>query len=550
VNGGWARGTSIGLMASKANPAPGAAVPPAAPRLALAEVLLLLLVFFVHAGWPVPEVNETHYLAKARHYWDRNWCAGDFFLETADAHQVFYWTLGWWTRWLPLPVMAWCGRLTVWLLLAWSWRRFSWQLVPRPLAAVLSGALMIALLERCQMAGEWLVGGVEAKGFAYALVLCGFAALLAERWRSAWLWLGAAVAFHAVVGCWAALAAAVAWLGRGPGRPTLASQWPGLMGGAILALPGLVSAAALSAGVDAATARLAAEIYVFERLPHHLVPQEFGTVAWFGVPVPFVARHAALVAVWLVLAAGGPPGPRWRMLRAVVGTAVGLAVCGGGLSLLQYVDRGWAAAALRFYWFRLSDVLVPWGVALEVTARAATAERRPPWRVVLWLVAGMLVAGLHLGQTALAGLRQAFPKADTKLVDAHSWRDTCAWVAAHTPADARFLTPRMAQSFRWYAQRAEVVSQKDLPQDARSIVQWWARLQDIHRAGTHAYPSPWHGSLTELTAARLRQLGVRYGAAYLVTEAEPPLPLERIDPAGGSYAVYRLMGPAGHDRAN
>ena len=61
------------------------------------EVGLVFVVFFVAGGAPAPHVNETYYLTKAKHYWDPAWCAGDLFLESGDAHQAFYWSIGWLT---------------------------------------------------------------------------------------------------------------------------------------------------------------------------------------------------------------------------------------------------------------------------------------------------------------------------------------------------------------------------------------------------------------------------------------------------------------------
>ena len=62
---------------------------------AILETLLIFAVFSLHGAWPVPDVNESHYLSKAKHYWNPDWCRNDFFVNTADAHQVFYWTFGW-----------------------------------------------------------------------------------------------------------------------------------------------------------------------------------------------------------------------------------------------------------------------------------------------------------------------------------------------------------------------------------------------------------------------------------------------------------------------
>ena len=81
---------------------------PARPRLwqTLAEIVLVFAIFALHGAYPTPDSNEAHYLAKAKHYWHPDWAAGDFFLETADAHQVFYWTFGWLTLWLSLDAVA------------------------------------------------------------------------------------------------------------------------------------------------------------------------------------------------------------------------------------------------------------------------------------------------------------------------------------------------------------------------------------------------------------------------------------------------------------
>ena len=65
---------------------------------------------------------------------------------------------------------------------------------------MLSAALLLALNENCHMAGEWFVGGFEAKGIAYALVLAGLAALVSGRWNATWIFSGTRRPFT----CWLA----------------------------------------------------------------------------------------------------------------------------------------------------------------------------------------------------------------------------------------------------------------------------------------------------------------------------------------------------------
>ena len=66
--------------------------------------------------------------------------------------------------------------------------------------AVLTAELFVLLTEQTHMAGEWIIGGVEAKGFAYVLVFLGLEAMVRDRWNRAWLLWGAASLLHVVVG--------------------------------------------------------------------------------------------------------------------------------------------------------------------------------------------------------------------------------------------------------------------------------------------------------------------------------------------------------------
>jgi hypothetical protein len=87
-----------------------------------------------------------------------------------------------------------------------------------------------------------------------------------------------------------------------------------------------------------------------------------------------------------------------------------------------------------------------------------------------------------------------------------------------------------------------VVTRKDMPQDARRIVEWWRRLDTIHRCDD-ASERHYHQSLAELGDARLAKLGREYQAEFAVTTADPPLGLERLY-RNNTYAVYRLTaGP-------
>lgn len=92
----------------------------------------------------MPDVNEPVYLTKARHAVDPTWAAGDFFLETPDAHGVFYRVFGPLAATLPLDQAAWIGRIAGWLALAIGFRHVSGPLVATSLGRIAAAALFAA----------------------------------------------------------------------------------------------------------------------------------------------------------------------------------------------------------------------------------------------------------------------------------------------------------------------------------------------------------------------------------------------------------------------
>jgi len=532
-------------------------------RWAVVEVGLIFLLLFVLAGNAPPDVNEAHYLAKAKHYWDPSWCPNDFFLVSADAHTVFYWVFGWLTRLLPLAAVAWVGRVVTWLLLAWSWRRLSVAVVPGRMVALLTAGLLAGLVRWGHMAGEWIVGGIEAKSFAYVLVFLGLEAVTRGRWRAVWLLLGAATSFHVLVGGWSVVAALVAWFVARAERPGWRATFPWLIVGGLLALPGLVPALALTWGTDAATVREANQIYVFERLHHHLVFHRLGTV--------YIVRFAVLVGAWFVLLRFSNVTDASRRLQAFVlgavlisaggvlvdQVAVWLGVAGQWFGLENLYNRPLIAAILRYYWFRLADVMVPVGVVFAAVLLLQHRMRFRPGSGQYWLAGAILLVVLLAGEAALQRSRDARPRAVAQPMSGHAttqrqldqrylaWRATCFWIKTHTPPDALFLTPRHQQTFKWYAERSEVVVWKDVPQDAGGLLEWRRRIREIYPREVEESGLVAHGD------AGLLELSRSYGCQYIVidrTFSSRRLSLRRVFPRlrtpGHPYEIYRVPPPA------
>jgi hypothetical protein len=500
---------------------------------AILEIALIFAAFAYEGGWPPPDPNEPHYLCKARHYWQPDWCPRDFFLNSHDTHLVFYTTVGALAHACSLPAAAWIGRLLTFGVMAVGWRRLSFAVLPRPGWSILSACLFAALNYRFHMAGEWVIGGFEAKGFAYALMFFGLAEFTRGRWNVGWTLLGAASALHVLVGGWSVVAMLGAWALLGEHRPSLPSMLPGLLAGGLLSLAGLAPALTLTQGQAPEIVSEAYQLYVYERLPHHLWPARFAPM--------LVERFLMLSFVWIALCAFVDGGPSQRVMRRFVTMALAIALAGWVISWFASTEPALVASLLRFYWFRLSDAALPIGVSLAAASWLATQwnERTAPAK----LAGAAIVAGVLAHLCGLYSERSTnpAPRADgpSKVYDYADWRDACAWIVDNTPSDALFLTPRTSQTFKWYSGRSEVVTWKDIPQDAADLVRWWHRMLAIHGTGDPTVEGRFYDSLAESSVPHLVQVAREYEVDYLVTAAEPLLPLELVF-ENDSYAVYDL----------
>ncbi|MBI5759963.1 MAG: hypothetical protein HZA46_15705 [Planctomycetales bacterium] len=482
---------------------------------------------------PIPGVNEPHYLCKARHFWEPTWCQRDFFLASTDAHTVFFATIGGLTRFLSFEQSAWVGRVVAWLLLAVGWTRLATTLTGSARGAVWSAWLFLLLAAIGNFSGEWVIGGVEAKSFAYAFVWLAIDALHRIRPRTAAAWLGLAISFHPVVGGWGLLSLGpVYFVSRCAEHPEEQAWMEWVITGMILAacsLPGLVPAVMIVLSDNDGSGRADA-IQVFERLGHHLNPGQFPSAAY--------AMYGGLLVVWLVwLSVRRFIAPetthRDRLFHSTVAMSVGFAVSGLLFGIVR--PTPWM---MKFYPFRLADILLPMALAVTVasgieqlltlarTAPSAALRRGLPF--AMWLACGAaLVTSLNLPA-------DPNPTRNDKLTDKfwQDWMAACGWIRETTPPDALFVTPSYSWSFKWFAQRAEFVSFKDCPQDAAGIVEWKQRTE---------YWEQWRNDYlaASFSPDQLVRLQQETGADFLIAHrlyAVDRTPIFRND----TFAVYRL----------
>ena len=539
-------------------------------------------MFFIYAGSSVPAINEPHYWTKAAHFWNENFGRGDLFLESGDAHWLFFASFGYLTQLLPIAWSVWTGRFLTWIFLAIGWTMLgrslwfdalesiqvrasssTYQVINHrdngstlPLVASCWGLVWLTGLHYGHWAGEWVVGGCESKGIAYALIFAGLALAIRQRWTLAWLLLGCAAAFHVVTGIWVvACVATVSFIydyWKSKGNTTL-GVWLALHRfGWALCLIGIIAGAIPAVAIDWQTdpvlASESAVKQVYTRLGHHLAPTRFSWVRWqnFGIQLACVciALWMAMRSKWQTTAANAEDsGVKRRFprgLQLVIGWGLfGFAVAMFGLLVDLAFGRAFpklTSKLLRFYLFRWNDVAMPMmlgGLVVSFAYGRLVFSRNPTG--AKWLaVACVLVPGpILLGYRFEANVKEAIPAGDKahfvaksdseadQLKQFQDWLRVCAWIRANSDPESLWLTPRRQQSFKWHTGRPELACWKDAPQSAEALIEWSQRLADAYQFDKEKILQPW-------STEKLWELQSKYGIRYVlldrrVAKQTPPL---------------------------
>ena len=520
-------------MSNHSHPATPTPRPGALARVACVLGLAGLFLGFSLIRSPIPGVNESHYLCKARHFWQPDWCRGDLFLESANPHAVFYAVFGWLTTRLSFEQTALLIRAGQSLLLAAGWLAVSVRCLGDQRRAIVSAVLFLLLHATGTWSGEWIIGGAESKVWAYGFLMLGMASAIDGRWPLAGMLSGLAVSFHPVVGCWGVVIAGTGWVlnrvivGRLGSPPTLTTAPEGeqrsplptiLLSGAIAfaaALPGLIPAVRSLEAPSPEVASQADFLQVSERLPHHLDPLTFSVRAWRDYALLLLIwglarsrirdRQAALQ--WMELAMGA------SLLIAVAG----IAAAWGPRPIKEMPLWVWRVKIMKLYPFRLTDMLIP--MTLAMTLAAIIGE---------WLAAfrSLRTRTCVVATVALLILLVAFrvPSLDRTLSQQpaavqRDWLAACRWIRERTPADANLYAANDNWSLRWYAERPEYFHFKDCPQDAVSILEWHRRNWQIYNWKLAAFADG------RVSRKELRELRDTTGITHLVSGRFGPLEL-------------------------
>ena len=521
-------------------------------RAALGALALLALFCLGHLAQRNMADNELNYLAVARQYVNPAWIPKDWYLNQPIGHQALFSII--------------FGRLAeAWGFLATSiiGRFLGYSLIAsalvclgRRLGLVLPLILLAVsmfLVRQHAIAGEWMIGGIEEKVFAYGLILWAIERMFNKSYRSMAFLLGLATSFHVLVGGYAALTVLgwiiLRWKRRLPDTRDIILSISFYLAGSLFAIEPILRQVA-SQPVPTSSLQ-PSYIYVFLRNPHHLNPFRWLSWSWLYWLYLCLLVTTLLISfgvLWRSRPAEGLSEAHKSRSGLFEFTLISLIPFVLGLAIAPFDRQG---HLLKFYLFRFGDVMLPLNTYLLTACAVQHLLIEKPYltdraKKRLLLTCILILSVIYLNQAYsfakdLSALRQ-FP-GQHQGVDPDQ-KELFDWVKRNTPKNSTIVSSPTLPHFSWMSERATVAQFKMVPIDSAAIIEWYQRLQDL--SGNN---SPWRDAgftavarlardYLRLTTVQVESLMAKYEADYFLTTVEQNLELP-IAYRNESYVLYR-----------
>jgi hypothetical protein len=485
--------------------------------------------------------NESDILPSILQVANHAWLPNDWYLNLYTSYrQLFGLIFGQLIYGLGFVNGAYIGRLIVYLLLAIVLFFLFKSIHLRLWYGIL--VLILFLSHQSLAAGEWVVYGLDAKTIAYAMVFLSFTLFLRKRYLLGYAFAGAAISFHVLVGIYALICILFAtvlnksW--RTDWRLYIKNIWPFLITG-IFGIWSVIEQLLPVKGVDV---QRAWDIYVYYRVPQHVMPFTWTTVPW--------EAELAVAAVFFLFMFFLSSSKTIRFIAAFALGSVSLFLI--GLIIFSYRDT----QLLSYYWFRFPDVMVPFMslvlVALLFNNYAiGDLIKNPKYQKLsrglhsTLRILPPIIMGIFIIVMAQQTYRLQTSYEDSLINDPETILPAFAWISSNTPRQAIFLVDPTQQDFYIYAQRAMFVSWKSSPQSAAAILEWYKRIMlcngngDLAKGNSGISVHEIHTNYYKLDETQIRQIADEYGINYYVGLADQKLTFKRVY-SDSMYAVYAI----------
>lgn len=432
-------------------------------------IIFLIMVLFFFKFHIVD--NEMDVLPYARAFYNPNWLQTDWYLHLHIPYRfLFSYPVGWGVEtfgWVPTMVV---GRLISYLTIAIAFWKVRKCLFPKhPFSTYLVLILLYILLFRFGMGpGEWIVGGLDTKVFAYAFVILSFTQLLNNRLTASLAFGGLALSFHLLVGGYHLICLLpLVLIKMSSGTWTIQTLIKSAFFFAVAGGVGLYAVADQLLFGPEYDSIPAWAFYVERRVDHHVLPSQFPLLWWI------LMLFFTVLNITLDLRA------KSDLIKNIAVYNVGtVALAAVGLIIWVWGETH----LLRFYFFRFSDGLLPF---FSIMAAALFLFEKKtitlPLKVGLKNLWGPILIAILIVPAAYQFIEQSRWNADEFLWAKSADREMAEWIKQNTPTDRVFLTHTSQKYWYMHFERPVFATYKNAPQSAPDIDEWVNRLAYLNK---------------------------------------------------------------------
>ncbi|WP_196515394.1 DUF6798 domain-containing protein [Nostoc sp. WHI] len=492
--------------------------------------------------------NEVDSLPLARQFADPTWVPGDWSVNQPPIYRVLFQTLfGWLIVSWGFLASSIIGRLFCYSLMA-----SGLVLIGRKLGLNLPLQMLAVTIfftgNQGVAAGERIVGVLETKIFAYAMVLLAIGFMLRKSYRLMAFLLGLATSFHVLVGGYTTLFV-IGWLilrrkTRFPTMQEFGVMLPLYLVGGALGIKAVIEQLLTPTPTGSISPSF---IYVFLRLPHHLNPLSWPTY-WWIIPTFYLALLVSSAGVLWFNRPTKKLSEESEEYEARIGlfefTLISLIPYVLGIIIAPFDSQG---SLLQYYLFRVGDVMLHLNAGLLFVCaldKIFTGKNKQRLLVLFCclIVSAKFVILFDYFQKNFQS-RLHFPD---KVQEVNpQWKDMAAWVRKNTPKNAKFVSPPVEfANFIWLTERPTIAKYRLMAQTKSATLEWFSRMRDLSGNFNGLDPlSNFNQQLltdgyNNLTTVQAKALMVKYQASYVVTRIQHRLDLP-VAYRNKSYILYK-----------
>lgn len=438
---------------------------------AVFKVLLLTAIIAVSQFLPVIEYNEMDAIPYGYALFNSSWLSNDWYLSQQISYRLpFGYVSGFFVHHFGFVPTIFFGRIFSYLLFSYAYH--SLLRAAKTNFALGSIGLMLFFLffPKGMYAGEWMIGGLETKVFAYSFALLALSASLKRNLGLVFLFSGISFSLHLLIGgyhliCVTAIIVYQIVNQDISFKATIKKSYGFLVGG----FWGIVSVYAHF--VDQMSAELSHgwDIYVQVRVPFHVLPKLY----FEALLLPF------LFSIFNVFMLVLTKNSLVRSLLFYVLSAT--AISGIGIFIYLFGDQ----SLLRYYFFRFSDVIQPFLsiliVGILLTERLTNLEFPKLQRAMRIALPIILFFSFTLFCIKNPENLKPFFNGDSyssKAIISRSSKDLemADWIKKNTSTTSVFVAPMGMETFYIDAERSLFVSWKHSPQRPSEMIEWYKRI--------------------------------------------------------------------------